>query len=63
MMCGDERRSIGAIGRMHGIIELFLRRFICTLRSRCSLIGVIGSRMVELIKSSILPALAFSLDM
>jgi hypothetical protein len=38
MMSSAERRIIGVIGLMRGIIASFLRRFICTLLSMVSLL-------------------------
>ena len=58
-MLEGERLITGVIGGMLGITESFLQRSICTLRSMES-----NKREdLKLIPCSILPALAFSLDM
>ena len=59
-----ERRIIGVIGLMRGIIASFLRLFICTLLSMffCYLQLSIDQLVADTC-CSILPALAFSLDM
>lgn len=48
MMLGGEHRIMLVIGRMLGIIGLFLLRFICILQSKWHLfLGVVGIGILE----------------
>lgn len=68
-MSSAEHHIIGAIGLMHGIIVSCLLRFICILLSMLALVGYQSISFLRCTVSfahnqcSILPALAFSLDM
>lgn len=68
-MSSAEHHIIGAIGLMHGIIVSCLLRSICILLSMLALVGYQSISFLRCVVSfahnqcSILPALAFSLDM
>jgi hypothetical protein len=63
MMLGGGCRFIGVIGQMLGIIGLCLLQFTCILPSKSYLIPFPESCEAGADLCSILPALAFSLDM